>query len=161
MKSAGVTGGLDLAGLRIGAAQAFGAVRLVPLLKDHVRDDLRLWSRSYGDDRPDVVGLRGDARAPELGYFAYIPHAYVLEWSSDGSARASPSPCSRSSRCSTADRTAATRSRGPHDAPARDDSVSRSAFSTSVVIRSSTGRTSFTRSGRSVGRSSGCASHRA
>lgn len=86
MKSVGVSDGLDLAGLRLGAAQAFGAVRLVPLLKEHVREDLRLWSRSYGDDRPDVVGLRGDARAPELGYFAYIPHAYVLRWSSDGSA---------------------------------------------------------------------------
>ncbi|HEY8377784.1 MAG TPA: hypothetical protein VIK91_14915, partial [Nannocystis sp.] len=86
MKYDDESAGLDLRGLRIGPAQAFGAVRLVPLLKEHVREDLRLGTRTYGDEGPDVVGLRGDAAAPELVYFAYIPHAYILRWSPDGSA---------------------------------------------------------------------------
>lgn len=78
--------GLELRGLTLAAAQSFGSVRLVPLLRGHVQNDLRLGSRAFGDDRPDLVGLRGDAGAPDLGYFAYLPHAYVLRWSSDGSA---------------------------------------------------------------------------
>lgn len=78
------TAGLPLRGLRLAPAQAFGAIRLVPLLRDHVRSDLRLGTRSFGDDRPDVVGLAGDARAPDLGYFAYVPHAMVLRFSTDG-----------------------------------------------------------------------------
>lgn len=80
------TDGLALTGLRLAPAQAFGAVRLVPLLRDHVPGDLRLGTRGFGDDPPDLVGLRGDARAPDLGYFAYLPHALVLRWSNDGSA---------------------------------------------------------------------------
>jgi hypothetical protein len=78
--------GLPLRGLRLAPAQAFGAVRLVPLIKEHVREDLRLGSRPLDDDRPLVVGLRGTVDAPELAYFSFIPHAYVLRWSPDGSA---------------------------------------------------------------------------
>ena len=80
------TAGLALRGLRLAPAQAFGAVRLVPLLREHVRGDLRLGTRGFGDDQPDLVGVRGDARAPDVGYFAYLPHALVLRWSTDGSA---------------------------------------------------------------------------
>lgn len=78
--------GLPLKGLRLAPAQTFGGVRLVPLLREHVREDLCLGTRSFGDKQPDLVGLHGDARAPDLAYFSYLPHAYVLRWSSDGTA---------------------------------------------------------------------------
>lgn len=80
------TDGLSLRGLRLAPAQAFGGVRLVPLLREHVREDLRLQTRSYADRPPDLVGVHGDARAPDTGYFAFIPHAYVLRFSTDGTA---------------------------------------------------------------------------
>jgi len=78
--------GLGLRGLQIAPAQAFGAVRLVPLLREHVREDLRLGTHSFRDGRPHAVGVRGLADAPDVAYFSYIPHAYVLRWSSDGTA---------------------------------------------------------------------------
>lgn len=78
--------GLGLHGLQLAPAQSFGAVRLVPLLREHVREDLRLGTRAFGAERPDVVGVRGQADAPDVAYYSYIPHAYVLRWSSDGSA---------------------------------------------------------------------------
>ncbi|MCY1061882.1 hypothetical protein [Nannocystis sp. SCPEA4] len=86
MKFDETSAGLGLRGLQIAPAQAFGAVRLVPLLREHVREDLRLGTRPYGDDGPDAVGVRGLADRPDVAYFSYIPHAYVLRWSSDGTA---------------------------------------------------------------------------
>lgn len=78
--------GLGLRGLQVAPAQAFGAVRLVPLLKEHVREDLRLGTHSFRDRRPHAVGLRGQADAPDVAYCSYIPHAYVLDWTDDGAA---------------------------------------------------------------------------
>ncbi|WAS90400.1 ARPP-2 domain-containing protein [Nannocystis punicea] len=78
--------GLGLRGLQIAAAQAVGAVRLVPLLKEHVREDLRLGTHAFGDERPRAVGVRGQADRPDVAYCSYLPHAYVLRWSSDGTA---------------------------------------------------------------------------
>ncbi|PCC74312.1 hypothetical protein SAMN02745121_04413 [Nannocystis exedens] len=78
--------GLGLRGLQIAPAQAFGAVRLVPLLKEHVREDLRLGTLEFKGRRPHAVGVRGHADAPTVAYCSYIPHAYVLRWSSDGTA---------------------------------------------------------------------------
>ena len=86
MKFDDTSAGLGLRGLQIAPAQAFGAVRLVPLLKEHVREDLRLGTHAFRDGRPHAVGVRGLADAPDVAYFSYIPHAYVLRWSSDGTA---------------------------------------------------------------------------
>lgn len=74
---------LVLAGLRPASAQAFGAVRLVPLLREQVRADLRLGARAV--EAPTLVGLRGEAHAPQLVYYSYVPHAFVLRWTSEGS----------------------------------------------------------------------------
>lgn len=83
MKFTDESEGLPLAGLRIAPAQVFGAVRLVPLLRDHVVGDLRLGLRPFAEP-PAMVGLRGDVQAPDLAYFGYIPHAMVVRWSDDG-----------------------------------------------------------------------------
>jgi hypothetical protein len=69
---------LDLTGLAARPAQAWGAVRLVPLVRDEPVDDLRLRSQLYGD----VVGLV--AAAPRHAYISYIPHGFVATWTDDG-----------------------------------------------------------------------------
>ncbi len=55
----------------LGPSQACGAFRLVPLLREKCRTDLRL-------------GLQHDAggavRVPGAVYSSYIPHAFVVEW---------------------------------------------------------------------------------
>ena len=70
--------------LTLAPSQVRGAIRLVPVLRTTVRDDLRL------------SGRRVDAAMVDLGrtaYFSYIPHAYVLEWSRDGGSVASLGTC--------------------------------------------------------------------
>jgi hypothetical protein len=65
-------------GLRTGPAQTWGAVRLVPLLRDEPIVDLRLHARLHGDEL-SIVEL-----APREAYIAYVPHAFVAQWSADG-----------------------------------------------------------------------------
>ncbi|MEU7867027.1 hypothetical protein [Dactylosporangium sp. NPDC049140] len=65
-------------GLRTGPAQTWGAVRLVPLLRDEPITDLRLHARLH-DDELSIVDL--GARA---AYLAYVPHAFVASWTGDG-----------------------------------------------------------------------------
>ncbi len=69
-----------ITGLRAGPAQTWGAVRLVPLLRDEPITDLRLHARLCDDDEPSVVEL-----SPREAYIAYVPHAFVATWTSDGS----------------------------------------------------------------------------
>lgn len=75
---------IELRGLTMAPAQSWGAVRLVPLVRRAPRADLRLALRRY-DEAAAVVGLRGDAGAPELAYVSYVPHGLVMSWSDDGS----------------------------------------------------------------------------
>jgi hypothetical protein len=70
---------LSLPGLHAAPSQVCGSIRLVPLLRTQVREDLRLALQSYGDP-PAAVALRD-----RTTYAAYIPHALVLSWSDDGS----------------------------------------------------------------------------
>lgn len=76
MKFDETTPGVALTGLRPAPAQQWGGVRLVPLLRDHIRGDLRLTRR------------RVDARVVEVGdgtgYFGFMPHAFVLDWNAEG-----------------------------------------------------------------------------
>ncbi|WP_433204181.1 ARPP-2 domain-containing protein [Dactylosporangium sp. CS-047395] len=65
-------------GLRTGPAQTWGAVRLVPLLRDEPITDLRLHARLTGPDL-SIVDLGRRAH-----YIAYVPHAFVATWSTDG-----------------------------------------------------------------------------
>lgn len=75
---------LELSGLELAPPQTSGGIRLVPLLRKRVRDDLRLARRSYADD-VTVVALDGELRAPGSKYISYVPHGLVMSWSDDGS----------------------------------------------------------------------------
>ncbi|MFI5980117.1 ARPP-2 domain-containing protein [Streptomyces sp. NPDC051555] len=69
---------LDLTGLTARPAQVWGAVRLVPLVRDEPVHDLRLHARLYGDGPGLVeVGRRG-------AYVSYVPHGFVATWTGDG-----------------------------------------------------------------------------
>lgn len=72
---------ISLKGLEIAPSQVWGSIRIVPLLRETVRPDLRLMRRSYGEDLT-VVSLEPD---PGMKYFSYVPHGLVLSWSDDGS----------------------------------------------------------------------------
>ncbi|MFC5753720.1 hypothetical protein ACFPZN_49570 [Actinomadura rugatobispora] len=64
---------LTLAGLSTRPAQAWGSVRLVPLVREEPVENLRLHRHVYDD--PSVVAV-GDRTV----YTAFIPHAYVATW---------------------------------------------------------------------------------
>ncbi|GAA1248792.1 hypothetical protein GCM10009665_44610 [Kitasatospora nipponensis] len=70
---------LDLTGLRTAPAQLWGAIRLVPLVREQPITDLRLHERLY----PEDAGLVELGR--RASYASYVPHAFVADWSSDGS----------------------------------------------------------------------------
>ncbi|MEV5879677.1 hypothetical protein AB0L75_36775 [Streptomyces sp. NPDC052101] len=69
---------LDLTGLATRPSQVWGAVRLVPLVRDEPVDDLRLRPQLYGD----VAGLV--EVGPRHAYVSYIPHGFVATWTGDG-----------------------------------------------------------------------------
>jgi hypothetical protein len=69
-----------LKGLEIAPSQTWGSIRIVPLIRRKVREDLRLLQRSYNEDI-SVVSLEGDMK-----YFSYIPHGLVMSWTDDESA---------------------------------------------------------------------------
>jgi len=69
---------LDLTGLDTRPSQVWGAVRLVPLVRDEPVDDLRLRPELYGD----VAGLV--EVSPRHAYVSYIPHGFVATWTHDG-----------------------------------------------------------------------------
>ncbi|WP_293271528.1 hypothetical protein [Nannocystis sp.] len=70
------TPGIALAGLRPAPAQQWGGVRMIPLIREHVRHDLRITRRKLD---AHVVTV-GDGTA----YCSFMPHAFVLDWSDDG-----------------------------------------------------------------------------
>ncbi|MEU6805338.1 ARPP-2 domain-containing protein [Streptomyces neyagawaensis] len=73
---------LDLTGLTARPSQVWGAVRLVPLVRDEPVADLRLHSRLYGDAAgPVEVG-------PRATHTSYIPHGFVARWTDDSPAAA-------------------------------------------------------------------------
>ncbi|MBI0297238.1 hypothetical protein JBE04_22910 [Streptomyces sp. PRKS01-29] len=92
---------LELTGLTALPAQTWGAIRLVPLVRDEPIADLRLDARLYGDDLAAVALDRRTA------YYAYVPHGFVATWTADGTPaaaygtrlrrederRADPPPC--------------------------------------------------------------------
>ncbi|MCP3143371.1 ARPP-2 domain-containing protein [Pyxidicoccus xibeiensis] len=70
---------LEPAGLRLAPSQVWAGIRLVPVLRDTVRSDLRFARRTY-DDAFTVVSLDGELQAPGLEYCSYIPHGMVVSW---------------------------------------------------------------------------------
>ncbi len=79
---------IQLTGLEIAPSQVKGAIRIVPLLKQNVRYDLRLKSQQY-EEPLAIVSLSGKLLDPGLKYFSYIPQGLVMSWSDDGSPLAS------------------------------------------------------------------------
>jgi hypothetical protein len=73
-----VTGGIDLAGLTAAPAQTWGAIRLVPLLRQDPITDLRLHARLYDTEDETVVAI-----GPRKTYVSLIPHAFVATWTTD------------------------------------------------------------------------------
>lgn len=72
--------GVPLTGLTLAPPQTLGGVRLVPLLREAHRHDLRLTRRAYGEDFAVVsVDRRTD-------YISYVPHGLVANWTTDGGA---------------------------------------------------------------------------
>jgi hypothetical protein len=72
---------LALTGLSLCASQVWGAVRLVPLLRDEPIEDLRLDRRCW--NATTIVEL------PKNKLFTtFIPHAFVVSWSNDSSTSA-------------------------------------------------------------------------
>ncbi|ROT33071.1 hypothetical protein [Micromonospora sp. HM5-17] len=74
-----IRNGLSLAGLTAGPGQRWGALRLVPLLRDEPITDLRLHARLYDPDDPTLVAV-----GPRTAYVAYVPHAFVASWTPGG-----------------------------------------------------------------------------
>jgi hypothetical protein len=69
---------LDLTGLTARPSQVWGAVRLVPLVRDEPVVDLRLRPQLYG-------GAAGLVEVgPRAVYTSYIPHGFVATWTDDG-----------------------------------------------------------------------------
>jgi hypothetical protein len=69
---------LALTGLHTRPAQAWGGVRLVPLVRMEPIEDLRLDARLYDAEFGIVdVGSR-------TTYFSYIPHGFVASWTREG-----------------------------------------------------------------------------
>ncbi|MFJ5776870.1 ARPP-2 domain-containing protein [Streptomyces sp. NPDC093094] len=68
----------DLTGLATRPSQVWGAVRLVPLVREEPVEDLRLGARLYG-------GAAGLVEVgPRHAYVSYIPHGFVATWTDDG-----------------------------------------------------------------------------
>jgi hypothetical protein len=66
-----------LRGLRAAPSQVFGGVRLLPLLRDRARDDVRLFRRR--EDVHGVVALDGrEIHKSNLVYCGFVPHSFVL-----------------------------------------------------------------------------------
>lgn len=78
---------VPLRGLEVAPSQVWGGIRIVPLLRREIREDLRLARRSYAEDLM-VVSLDGELLAPGIKYLSYVPHGLVVSWSTDGTAAA-------------------------------------------------------------------------
>ncbi|MDF5752966.1 hypothetical protein [Spongiactinospora sp. TRM90649] len=69
---------IDMTGLAARPSQTWGAVRLVPLVREDPVTDLRLDLRAYGDELSEV------SLPDRSHYIAYVPHAFVASWTTDG-----------------------------------------------------------------------------
>jgi hypothetical protein len=84
---------LDLQGLRIASPQTMGAVRIVPLVRErflgatgqHEPRDLRIVARDYGDSLAVVEVGRNAATDPGLKYVSFVPHGFIVSYTTDGS----------------------------------------------------------------------------
>jgi hypothetical protein len=73
-----------LTGIEAAPSQVWGAIRLVPLLRESSPGDLRLARRIYRQDFTMVSVGGGPLEEPSLLYVGYIPHGVVIDWTADG-----------------------------------------------------------------------------
>ncbi len=78
-KKAKLLESISLKGLTLAPPQVIGGVRLVPLLRDVVQEDLRLTRRQYDED---ITMVQIDNKSM---YYSYIPHSLVADWTNNGS----------------------------------------------------------------------------
>lgn len=71
---------LPLEGLSYAPPQVLGGIRLVPILRKTLREDLRLSRRAY---EGEIAFVEVDRNTD---YVAYVPHGLIANWTSDGSA---------------------------------------------------------------------------
>ena len=67
-------------GLTMAPPQVLGGVRLVPLLREQNREDLRLSRRGYAEGVAEV------SVDPKTTYTSFVPHGLVANWTDDGGA---------------------------------------------------------------------------
>lgn len=72
--------GLNFSGLTFAPPQVLGGIRLIPLVRNEHRDDLRLSRRAYSED---FAIVEVDRRTL---YTSYVPHGLVANWATDGGA---------------------------------------------------------------------------
>jgi len=68
-------------------SQVWGNIRLVPVIKKKIINDIRLGIRQY-EEMERIVALDGKKSLLDTNtfYYSYIPHAMVASWSSDNQA---------------------------------------------------------------------------
>ena len=74
---------LGLQGLSPAPSQVWGAVRLVPLIRDVPLEDLRLGQRRY-QARRSAVAVEGRPDDPDIVYQSYIPYGMIVSFTDDG-----------------------------------------------------------------------------
>ncbi|MCP3926466.1 MAG: hypothetical protein GY714_28225 [Desulfobacterales bacterium] len=70
---------INLKGLTLASAQTYGNVRMIPLIRNKIRGDLRIGLKSYDEDY-SVVDLNDKTK-----YTSYIPHGFIVNWDNNGS----------------------------------------------------------------------------
>lgn len=77
---------LDLGAFELAPPQAWGSVRIVPVLRRDAPGDLRLALRRYHADLGAVAldGDPDDVTTRQTWYCGYIPHGLVVTWEDDG-----------------------------------------------------------------------------
>lgn len=70
-----------LNGCRLEVAQTWGSIRMVAIVRDRVREDLRLASQSFPRHRVNSTYRKAD-------FTSYMPQAFVVNWNRDGTGTA-------------------------------------------------------------------------
>jgi len=78
---------MTLKGLTPAPSQVWGGVRIVPLIRDQVAEDLRIGKRAY-QNPIGITRLGGKPGGRGAAYISYIPHGLVVSFSRDGEAAA-------------------------------------------------------------------------
>lgn len=70
---------IELKGLQAAPSQVWGAIRIVPLVKDNINNDIRLSKVSYKEPTT-MVSLKGELLDEGIKYISYVPHGLIVSW---------------------------------------------------------------------------------